>query len=76
MCQIFVASSKHLNFKANNFFIDSTNSSFFWDFTKNGTKTGGGFDYKEIIQFWLEVLHPRRGAPYVNLICYSVDPMK
>ena len=23
----------------------------------------------------LEVLHPRRGAPYVNIKCYSVGPM-
>ena len=23
----------------------------------------------------LEVLHPRRGAPYVNLKCYSAAPM-
>jgi hypothetical protein len=23
----------------------------------------------------VEVLHPRRGAQYVNLRCYSVDPM-
>ena len=24
----------------------------------------------------LEVLHPRRGVSYVNVKCYSVDPMR
>ena len=30
---------------------------------------------KNAITIILEVLHPRRGAPYVNLRCYSVGPM-